>query len=107
MQDAIEVGAFFHINPSSWAVKESEKKKKRSEKIATLTLVENYHLDRVLKRGGWDLLKNWLVMDKRPNRVDIVGIKIFKEIRSMEQIENILDSDSIFKYFSEKDEVEG
>jgi len=104
--EAIEVGAFFHINPLSWLVNEKEKKKKRSYKVNPDLLVENYHLDYILKKCGWEILINWLVLDRRPNKTDIVGIRIFKEIRSMEQIENVLNSDTVLKHFSEKDEVE-
>lgn len=106
LEDTYEIGAFFHINPSVWAVNEKEKKKKRSERVATLTLVENYHLDYILKRGGWEILKKKLIIDIKPNKVEILGIKSVKDSRSMDQLENVLNSDTVFKYFSEKDEVE-
>jgi len=104
--EAIEIGAFFHINALLWHIHETERKKKKTHKVLPMPLIENYHLDHILRRCGWEIIKNWLVLDKRPNRVDIVGIKIFKEIRSMEQLENVLNSDTILKYFNEKDEVE-
>jgi len=74
--------------------------------MATLTLTEHYYLEYILKRCGWEIVKNWLVLDKRPNRIDIVGIKLFKEIRTTEQLENVLNPDTIFRYFGSKDEVE-
>lgn len=106
LEEAMEVGAFFHINPLSWLVPEGEKKKKRSYKVNPDLLIENYHLDYILKKCGWEILISWLVLDRRPNKTDIVGIRIFKEIRCMEQIENVLNSDTVLKHFSEKDEVE-
>lgn len=106
-EEAMEVGAFFHINPSSWFIEEADKKKKRrSERVNPVTIVENYYLARILKKCGWEILKNWLVLEKRPNRVDIVGIKIFKDIRQTEQIENVLNSDTILKHINDKDQVE-
>jgi len=105
LEDASEVGAFFHINPSVWTVPEGERKKK-SRRMATLTLTEHYYLEYLLKRCGWEIVKNWLVLDKRPNRIDIVGIKLFKEIRTTEQLENVLNPDTIFRHLGTRDEVE-
>jgi len=102
LDDASELGVFFHINPALWAVPENEKKKKKL-KTATVTLVEHYHLDYILRKCGWEILKDSLVLDKRPNRIDIVGIKMFKEIRNVEQIENVLNPDTILKYFDLKE----
>ncbi len=106
LDDASELGAFFYINPQAWAVPENQKKKEKQKRMATLTLIEHYHLDYILRKCGWEILKDSLVLDKRPNRIDIVGIKMFKEIRNVEQIENVLNPDTVLKYFGEKDEVE-
>jgi len=102
LEDASELGAFFYINPALWALSENQKKKKKPKKMAPLTLIENYHLESILSQCGWKILRDSLVLDKKPNRIDIVGIKMRKEIRNVEQIENILNPDTVLRYFDQK-----
>ncbi len=102
--EGIEVGALFHLNAKCWLIDENERIKRKFNKVNPIPLVENYHLSYILKKCGWEILKSWLVLDKRPNRVDIVGIKILKEITNMEHLENVLNSDTILQYFNKKEE---
>ena len=102
-EDAYEVGAFFHINPMAWFINENERKKKKSYKVDAITIIENYHLETILKKCGWDILKSRLVFSEDEGKISITGIKLSKESRSMEQVENILNSDNLFKYFQDKD----
>jgi len=103
LDNVSENGSFFHMNPTFWEKQPEEIKKKRTYKVATIAALEHYHLEYVLKKGGWEILKKSLVFDHNPAKTDIVGIRIMKGISHMEQLENILNSDSIFKYVEEKD----
>jgi len=56
-------GSFFHINPSYWAKKPEDIKKKKSSKVASLPLLDDFQIEYVLKKGGWDILFNSLMID--------------------------------------------
>jgi hypothetical protein len=105
LDNIMENGAFFHLNPQSWEKQANEIKKKHTFKVATIAALEHYHFEYVLKRGGWEILKKSLVFDNNPVKTDIVGIRIMKGISHMEQIENIINTESILKYWEEKELV--
>lgn len=103
VDEAYEVGAFFHVNPVMWSINEGEDKKKKKGRMATLTLIENYHLEFVLRKCGWEVVKDALLIEKKPLRMDIKGIKVNKGCKHMEQLENILNTGSVLKYLMDKD----
>lgn len=92
--EAKEVGAFFHVDPEYWA-KELTAKKKKGTKLTPLEINENYELKDVLNNGGWKILEDALVLDTNMLKMQIVGIKIVKGISLTEQIENILNPESL------------
>ena len=106
LEEVYEVGTFIHINPMLWAKKETEKKKKKSERVATITLVENYRLEFVLKKCGWEILRNWLVLDRKPSRGAIANNSFLKELGFMEQLENIIEANAVAKYFREREDTQ-
>lgn len=100
-----EYGAFFHINSELWS-KEPSELKKRNWKVNPFELVDNYHLEHILKKGGWKILEEALVLDTNLKKMQVVGIKIMKGISPMEQIENILNSESMFSLYKSKEDAE-
>jgi len=102
--EIIDSGVFIHLDPKYWEKRKEEIAKKKSERVDPLPLIENYHLEYILKRGGWDIIKNALVIDTNPNKISMVGVKSMKGSSNTEQLENILNPDTILRYFKMKDE---
>jgi len=101
--EVTEYGAFLYIDAMNWEKKKEELSKRKSEGPDPLPMIEKYHLDYILKRAGWDIIRNALNLNTNPNKVEIMGVKIMKGVSWTDQFENIVNSDSIFKYFREKD----
>jgi hypothetical protein len=102
--DVTEYGAFIHIDPPHWDKKIEDRKKRRSERVDPLPMIENYHLEYLLKRIGWDIIKTSLMLDITQKKVEITGIKNSRATCWTDQLENVISTDTILKYYREKSE---
>jgi len=92
------------LNEDYWEKTAAEIGKKKIRKYNSMPVLDNYYLEYILKAGGWDIIRSSLVLDSNPNKVEIVGVKIVKGVSLIDQLENIINVDSIVKYFKDKQE---
>lgn len=104
--DVKESGVFFFIDPSYWVKKIDPKVKSKSLKIETSALLENFYLDYILKKGGWDIIKDALVIGNAAQKIEVLGIKATKGYGNTDQLENIINNEAIAKYYKFKEQIE-
>lgn len=94
-----ETGAFFFANPDSWRRPVEEYRVRKSGKVQIVPALDHYYLEEILHNGGWQVLRESLTIDNNPSKISIVGIKIIKGISMLEQLENVLNPESLLALF--------
>jgi hypothetical protein len=97
--ELVEQGVFLHLNREFWLKSDNEKKKNKPKKYGNMALIDDYHLEYILRAGGWQIIKESLHFDFNPNKLSIVGIKIVKGLAMVDILENHVNIESIAKYY--------
>lgn len=103
-EEITEHGSFFHINYNCWVKDLNERKKRKTYSVDPFEIIDYYHLESIFKTGGWKILQEALAIDTNSKKMKIIGIKIMKGISVMEQLENILNPESLLKLLKAKEE---
>jgi len=100
--EIIEKGVFLFLDPSYW--KKHEKVKKSFVNLALHT----YHLEYILKRCGWEIIRASLEIQKNTdsNEYVIKGIKRKGRLFDVDRLENILNLGNVIHFLKEREDKE-
>mmetsp|Transcript_28498 Transcript_28498/g.25375 ORF Transcript_28498/g.25375 Transcript_28498/m.25375 type:complete len:127 (-) Transcript_28498:357-737(-) len=96
-------GIFLHLNYKTWEKDKTIYKKKKEGKYTHLPMIDDYHLDFILKKCGWDIIQNALLIDTNPRKMEVVGVRMVKGLSMTDHLENVVNPESIVKIFKDQD----
>jgi hypothetical protein len=106
LDDVSESGVFLFLNDKYWEKTAEDMAKKKIRRYNFVPVLDNYYLEYILKVGGWEIIRNALVLATNPNRIDIMGTRIVKGYSMTDQLENIVNVHTLIAFFKERQEME-
>lgn len=64
-------------------------------------MLDDYHIEYILKRCGWDIIKGAILLNTNPRKSEIVGVRMVKGLSMTDHLENIVNTETIVKYYKE------
>ena len=102
VEKCTEKGVFFFFNPQLWKRKEDFSQFKKKKKWTVISpMIEKYHFDGVLQRGGYNIINRQLILDERSHKIELKGVESLKCIARSDLLENIVNIESFVKYYKE------
>jgi hypothetical protein len=106
VNDASESGVFLFLNDKMWEKTQEDIAKKKIKRYNFIPVLDNYYLEYILKAGGWEIIQKALFLDTNPKKFEIVGVKIVKGVSMTDQMENIVNIQSLVEYLKEKQDLD-
>mmetsp|Transcript_5809 Transcript_5809/g.5036 ORF Transcript_5809/g.5036 Transcript_5809/m.5036 type:complete len:83 (+) Transcript_5809:310-558(+) len=72
-----EFGSFLYIHGSKWLKRPEERRKRKGNSVNPNPIIDDFHFEYILKKGGWDILRSSLAIERNSRGfIEVKGIKM-------------------------------